>query len=98
MKLPSPRSILGCDALQGAGVDALIIAATAKPAAQAISKVYDLGWIPERYLFFGAASIAGTLQPAGLEKRRRPPFCKFVATRSDPERSYEAKTLDMDVR
>jgi branched-chain amino acid transport system substrate-binding protein len=54
--------------LQGAGVDALIIAATAKPAAQAIRKVYDLGWTPERYLFFGAASIAGTLQPAGLEK------------------------------
>ena len=37
--------------LQGAGVDALIIAATAKPAAQAIRKVYDIGWTPERYLF-----------------------------------------------
>jgi branched-chain amino acid transport system substrate-binding protein len=60
--------------LQGAGVDALIIAATAKPAAQAIRKVYDLGWTPERYLFFGAASIAGTLQPAGLEK------CKGLIT------------------
>ena len=60
--------------LQGAGVDALIIAATAKPAAQAIRKVYDLGWTPERYLFFGASSIAGTLQPAGLEK------CKGLIT------------------
>ena len=60
--------------LQGAGVDALIIAATAKPAAQAIRKVYDLGWTPERYLFNGAASIAGTLQPAGLEK------CKGLIT------------------
>jgi branched-chain amino acid transport system substrate-binding protein len=29
--------------LQGAGVDALIIAATSKPAAQAIRRVYDLG-------------------------------------------------------
>ena len=56
--------------LQGAGVDALIIAATSKPAAQAIRKVYDLGWTPERYLFFGAASIAGTLKPAGLEKSK----------------------------
>jgi branched-chain amino acid transport system substrate-binding protein len=56
--------------LQGAGVDALIIAATAKPAAQAIRKVYDLGWTPERYLFFGAASIAATLKPAGLEKSK----------------------------
>ena len=29
---------------------------------------------PERYLFFGASSIAGTLQPAGLEK------CKGLIT------------------
>jgi branched-chain amino acid transport system substrate-binding protein len=56
--------------LQGAGVDALIIAATSKPAAQAIRKVYDIGWTPERYLFFGSASIAGTLKPAGLEKSK----------------------------
>lgn len=56
--------------LEGAGVDTLIIAATPKPAAQAIRKVYDLGWTPERYLFFGAASIAGTLKPAGLEKSK----------------------------
>jgi branched-chain amino acid transport system substrate-binding protein len=56
--------------LQGAGVDALIIAATSKAAAQAIRKVYDIGWTPERYLFFGAASIAGTLKPAGLEKSK----------------------------
>ena len=56
--------------LQGAGVDALIIAATAKAAAQTIRKVYDLGWTPERYLFFGAASIAATLKPAGLEKSK----------------------------
>jgi branched-chain amino acid transport system substrate-binding protein len=56
--------------LQGAGVDALILAATSKPAAQAIRKIYDLGWTPDRYLFFGAASIAGTLKPAGLEKSK----------------------------
>jgi hypothetical protein len=49
-------------------------AAVSKPAAQAIRKIYDIGWTPERYLFFGAASIAGTLQPAGLEK------CKGLIT------------------
>jgi branched-chain amino acid transport system substrate-binding protein len=52
------------------GIDALIIAATAKPAAQTIRKVYDLSWTPERYLFFGAASTAATLKPAGLEKSK----------------------------
>ena len=41
-----------------------------KAAAQTIRKVYDIGWTPERYLFFGAASIAGTLKPAGLEKSK----------------------------
>ena len=60
--------------LQGAGVDTLIIAATSKPAAQAIREVYDLGWTPERYLFFGSASIAQTLKPAGIEK------CKGLIT------------------
>jgi branched-chain amino acid transport system substrate-binding protein len=56
--------------LEGAGADALIIAATNKAAAQTIRKVYDIGWTPERYLFFGAASIEGTLRPAGLEKSK----------------------------
>jgi branched-chain amino acid transport system substrate-binding protein len=56
--------------LQGAGVDALIIAATNKAAAQTIRKVYDIGWTPDRYLFFGAASIEGTLKPAGLDKSK----------------------------
>ncbi len=76
--------------LQGAGVDALIIAATNKAAAQTIRKVYDIGWTPERYLFFGAASIAGTLKPAGLEKSKglitagylKDPSCPNLAGRS----------------
>jgi Periplasmic binding protein len=55
-------------ALQGAGADTLIIVATAKPAAQAIRKAYDIGWTPQRYLFSGAASIIATLKPAGLDK------------------------------
>jgi hypothetical protein len=54
--------------LQGAGVDSLIIAATPKAAAQAIRKVYDLGWAPERYLATIAQSIATVLKPAGIEK------------------------------
>ena len=56
--------------LQGSGADTLIIGATAKGAAQAIRKAYDLGWSPERFLFNGASSIVGTLKPAGLEKSK----------------------------
>ena len=70
--------------LQGAGVDALIIAATNKAAAQTIRKVYDIGWTAERYLFFGAASIEGTLKPAGLEKSKGLITAGYFKDLSDP--------------
>jgi ABC-type branched-subunit amino acid transport system substrate-binding protein len=56
--------------LQSSAADTLIIGATAKAAAQAIRKAFDIGWSPDRYLFNGAASIDGTLKPAGLEKAK----------------------------
>jgi branched-chain amino acid transport system substrate-binding protein len=56
--------------LQSAGADTLIIAATPKAAAQTIRKAFDIGWAPERYLFNGSSSIAGTLKPAGLEQSK----------------------------
>jgi branched-chain amino acid transport system substrate-binding protein len=64
-EVPDPTVDSQVITLQGAGVDTLIIAATSKAAAQTIRKVYDLGWMPQRYLFFGSASIAQTLKPAG---------------------------------
>ena len=57
-------------ALQGSGADTLVIVATPKPAAQAIRKAYNIGWMPQRYLFSGAASIIATLKPAGLDKSK----------------------------
>jgi branched-chain amino acid transport system substrate-binding protein len=56
--------------LQGSGADTLIIGATAKAAAQAIRKAYDLGWSPDRFLFNGSSGIVTTLKPAGLEKSK----------------------------
>ena len=53
--------------LQGAGVDTLVIAATPKFAAQAIRKIYDLGWSPARYLTNVSASINSVMKPAGLD-------------------------------
>lgn len=43
--------------LQGAGIDALIIAATPKAASQVIRNSYDIGWMPLRYLNHPASSI-----------------------------------------
>lgn len=54
--------------LQASGADALFIIATPKFAAQAIRKVYDVGWRPMTFLNNVSSSVAAVLQPAGLEK------------------------------
>jgi ABC-type branched-subunit amino acid transport system substrate-binding protein len=56
--------------LQASGADALIIAANAKGGAQAIRKIYDLGWMPDRYLASTSSSIAAVLKPAGIEQSK----------------------------
>ncbi|MGA2795763.1 MAG: ABC transporter substrate-binding protein, partial [Roseiarcus sp.] len=70
--------------LQGAGADTLIIAATPKAASQTIRKAYDIGWMPERYLFFGSASIVGTLKPAGLDKSKGLITAGYLKDATDP--------------
>jgi len=55
-------------ALQGSGADLLLTAATPKFAAQAIRKVYDIGWKPTHFITNVAASVGSVLRPAGLEK------------------------------
>ena len=54
--------------LQASGADTLFIIATPKFAAQAIRKVYDVGWRPMTFLNNVSSSVAAVLQPAGLEK------------------------------
>jgi branched-chain amino acid transport system substrate-binding protein len=55
-------------ALQGSGADVLLTAAIPKFAAQAIRKVYDIGWKPTHFLTNVSASVKAVLQPAGPEK------------------------------
>ena len=54
--------------LQGAGVDAIIVGATPKFAAQAIRKVYDIGWKPMFFLSNVAIWVNSVMKPAGPEK------------------------------
>jgi branched-chain amino acid transport system substrate-binding protein len=54
--------------LQGSGADTLFVAATPKFSAQAIRKVYDLGWKPHYFVNFEGSAVAAVLKPAGLEK------------------------------
>jgi len=55
-------------ALQASGADVLLTAAVPKFAAQAIRKVFDIGWKPTHFLSFPSSSIGGVMRPAGLEK------------------------------
>lgn len=54
--------------LQSSGADTLVDFSTTKAAAQAIRKVYDIGWKPLHIITFPASSIEMTLRTAGLEK------------------------------
>ncbi len=55
-------------ALQGSGADVLLTAAVPKFAAQAIRKVYDIGWKPTHFLTNVANSVGAVMRPAGPEK------------------------------
>jgi branched-chain amino acid transport system substrate-binding protein len=70
--------------LQGSGADTLLIAAIPKFAAQAIRKAYDIGWMPVRYVYFGANSITATLKPPGLDKSKGMITTNFAKDPTDP--------------
>jgi len=53
--------------LQGAGADALLVAATPKFAAQAIRRVHELGWKPLFFMTNVAISVGSVMTPAGPE-------------------------------
>jgi branched-chain amino acid transport system substrate-binding protein len=54
--------------LKGSKADTFVDIATPKFAAQAVRKVYDIGWKPTHYLNNVGASVGTVLVPAGLEK------------------------------
>jgi len=55
-------------ALQGSGADVLLTAATPKFAAQAIRKIFDIGWRPMHFLTNVSVSVGSVMKPAGTEK------------------------------
>ena len=54
--------------LKASGADTLFIFSSAKPAAQAIRKVWDVDWHPLQFVGNPAASVGTVMKPAGLEK------------------------------
>ena len=55
-------------ALRSSNADVLISGVTARFAAQAIRKVFELDWKPMHFVTSGAASVASTIMPVGPER------------------------------
>jgi branched-chain amino acid transport system substrate-binding protein len=71
--------------LQGSGANVLLTAAVPKFAAQAIRKVYDIGWKPTHFLTNVSISVGAVMQPAGLEKSVGIISAGYVKDPTDPQ-------------
>ena len=72
-------------ALQGSGADVLLTAAIPKFAAQAIRKIYDIGWKPTHFLTNVSASVKAVMQPAGPEKAVGIISAAYLKEPTDPQ-------------
>ncbi|MBI5909214.1 MAG: ABC transporter substrate-binding protein [Betaproteobacteria bacterium] len=71
--------------LKGSGADTFFNITTAKFAAQAIRKAYDIGWKPVHYLVNAAAGVGTVLKPAGLEKSVGLISAAYIKDPTDPQ-------------
>jgi branched-chain amino acid transport system substrate-binding protein len=80
-------------ALQGSGADAILIAAIPKFAAQAIRKIYDIGWKPTTFLTSVSNSVGTVMKNAGPEKGVGIISAAFAKDPTDPQwqNSHEYK-------
>jgi branched-chain amino acid transport system substrate-binding protein len=76
--------------LRNGNPDVLISGTTAKFAAQAIRKIFELGWKPMHFIPSGAASIASTIAPVGLEKAQGVISSAYLKDVSDPAWANDA--------
>src|SRR6202795_1906133 len=72
-------------ALQGSGADVLLTAAIPKFAAQAIRKVYDIGWKPTHFLNSVGSAVGTVMKPAGVEKGIGIISAAFAKDPTDPQ-------------
>ena len=71
--------------LQRSGANVLLTAATPKFAAQAIRKVYDIGWKSTHFLTNVSISVAAVMQPAGLDKGAGIISAGYLKDPTDPQ-------------
>ena len=80
--------------LQGAGADTLVDFSTTKATAQAIRKVYNIGWRPLHFIVYPSSSVAVTLQAAGLEKSVGLISTTFTKDVNDPHLANDVAVKD----
>lgn len=71
--------------IRDSGADLLFSAATPKQAAQAIKKLYEIGWHPIHIIDINAGSIGAVLKPAGLEASKGVISVGYVKEPDDPQ-------------
>ena len=71
--------------LQSSGADVLFDNTTPKFAAQAIRKVYDVGWRPLHFLMSVATSVSAVMEPAGFDKGQGIVTAAYLKDPNDPQ-------------
>jgi branched-chain amino acid transport system substrate-binding protein len=71
--------------LQSSGADVLFDNTTPKFAAQAIRKIYDVGWKPLHFLMSVATSVSAVMEPAGFEKGQGIVTAAYLKDPNDPQ-------------
>ncbi|HML07991.1 MAG TPA: ABC transporter substrate-binding protein [Xanthobacteraceae bacterium] len=72
-------------ALQASGANVLLTAAIPKFAAQAIRKIYDIGWKPTHFLTYVSSSVGAVMRPIGPEKGIGVISATFDKDATDPQ-------------
>lgn len=80
--------------LRSSGADTFVTIGTGRFAAQAIRKIYDLGWKPDQYVNWGAGSLKLTFTPAGLEKSAGVMTMAVYKDPSQPRWSTDPEVLE----
>ena len=80
--------------LRTTSADVLISGVTAKFAALAIRKVYELDWKPMHFVTSGAASVSSTIMPVGPERAKGLITSVYLKDPSDPAWAEDASMKD----
>ena len=82
---PDPTIDSQIVSLYGSGADIFVNISTAKFAAMAIRKAYDIGWRPLQLLTATSNSVAAVLAPAGFERAKGIISTSFLKDPTDPQ-------------